>query len=54
MMIRVLIDTQLPPVLSEFLRSNSFDSKHIVVDYPNSHPTNDAEIISIAIKRIGL
>ena len=48
-MLRFIVDTQLPPSLSDFLRKKDFDATH-VVDYPLGALTTDDEIISIAIK----
>jgi predicted nuclease of predicted toxin-antitoxin system len=46
-MLRFIVDTQLPPLLAEFLRRKGFDATH-VVDYPSGAFTQDDEIISIA------
>ena len=46
-MFRLIVDTQLPPSLAEFLRRRGFDATH-VVDYPSGALTQDEEIISIA------
>jgi predicted nuclease of predicted toxin-antitoxin system len=46
-MLRFLVDTQLPPSLSDFFRKKGFDATH-VVDYPLGALTTDNEIISIA------
>jgi len=48
-MLRFIVDTQLPPSLSDFFRKKDFDATH-VVDYPLGALTTDDEIISIAIK----
>jgi len=48
-MLRFIIDTQLPPLLSDFLNKRGFDSTH-VVEYPLREFTPDAEVVSIAIK----
>ena len=48
-MLRFIVDTQLPPSLSEFFRRKGFDATH-VVDYPMGVLTTDNEIISISIK----
>ena len=46
-MLRLIVDTQLPPSLSEFFRRRGFDATH-VVDYPSGTLMQDDEIISIA------
>ena len=46
-MLRLIVDTQLPPSLAEFFRRRGFDATH-VVDYPLGALTQDDEIISIA------
>jgi len=48
-MLRFIVDTQLPPSLSDFFRRKGLDATH-VVDYPMGALTTDNEIISIAIK----
>jgi len=48
-MLRFIVDTQLPPSLSDFFRKRGFDATH-AVDYPMGALTTDNEIISIAIK----
>jgi len=53
MILRFIVDTQLPPSLAEFFRRRGFDAIH-VINCPNGALTADEEIISIAIaeKRI--
>ena len=46
-MLRLIVDTQLPPSLAEFFRRRGFDATH-VVDYPSGALTQDEEIIVIA------
>ena len=46
-MLRLLVDTQLPPSLAGFFRQKGFDATH-VVDYPLGALMQDKEIISIA------
>ena len=48
-MLKFIVDTQLPPSLSEFLRSAGNDAKH-TTDFPDGHLLKDAEIIRIAIQ----
>ena len=48
-MLRFIVDTQLPPSLSDIFRSKGFDTTH-VVDYPLGALMTDNEIISIAKK----
>ena len=47
--LRFIVDTQLPPSLAEFLKRRGFDAIH-VINCPNGALTSDNEIISIAIK----
>ena len=44
---KFIVDTQLPPKLSNLLRHLGYDSVH-TTDYPNGHLMNDYEIIEIA------
>jgi len=46
-MLRLIVDTQLPPSLAEFFKRRGFDATH-VIDYPSGALTQDDEIISIA------
>ena len=46
-MLRLIVDTQLPPSLAEFFRRRGFDATH-VVDHPSGALTQDDEIIAIA------
>ena len=46
-MLRFIVDTQLPPSLSDFFKKKRFDATH-VVDYALGALTTDNEIISIA------
>ena len=46
-MLRMIVDTQLPPSLAEFFRRKGFDATH-VVDYHSGAFMQDDEIISIA------
>ena len=46
-MLRFIIDTQLPPSLSAFLKRNDLNATHIF-EYPSGALTTDEEIISIA------
>ncbi|MDX2305520.1 MAG: DUF5615 family PIN-like protein [Microscillaceae bacterium] len=43
-----MIDTQLPPILSRFLKEKGFDAAH-TMDYPDGHLLQDKEIIDMAI-----
>jgi len=45
--LRFIVDTQLPPSLSDFFKRKDFDATH-VIDYPLGALTTDNEIISIA------
>jgi predicted nuclease of predicted toxin-antitoxin system len=47
-MLKFIVDTQLPPLLSEMLRFKGFDAKH-TTDYPNGSQMQDVEIVQIAI-----
>ena len=47
--LRFIVDTQLPPSLSDFFKRKDFDATH-VIDYPLGALTSDDEIISIAIR----
>jgi len=47
-MLRLIVDTQLLPLLAEFFRRKGFDATH-VVDYPSGASMQDDEIISVAI-----
>jgi len=47
MVLRFIIDTQLPPSLAEFFRRRGFDATH-VMDYSRGVLTSDKEIITIA------
>jgi predicted nuclease of predicted toxin-antitoxin system len=44
-----LIDTQLPPALSKFLKNKGFEAVH-TMDYPEGHLLADDEIIKMAIE----
>ncbi len=48
-MFRFIVDTQLPPKLSLFLKKKGFESVH-TTHFPNGHLLQDAEIIEIAKK----
>jgi len=48
-MLRFIVDTQLPPALSDFLKKRNYDATH-VIEYPLREFTTDDEIISIAIR----
>jgi predicted nuclease of predicted toxin-antitoxin system len=48
-MLKFIVDTQLPPVLSDFLTGEGFDAIHTTF-YPNGHLLQDNEIIEIGIK----
>ncbi len=45
---RFLVDTQLPPLLSELLNERGFDSKHTATDFPNGQFLTDESILEIA------
>lgn len=45
-----LVDTQLPPLLSELLNERGFDSKHTATDFPNGQFLGDRSIMDIAIE----
>jgi len=47
MVLRFIVDTQLPPSLAEFFKRRGFDATH-VVNYPKGALTSDNEIITIA------
>ncbi|GAB4397437.1 MAG: hypothetical protein OHK0053_13940 [Microscillaceae bacterium] len=47
-MLKFLIDTQPPPILSRFLKDKGFDAAH-TMDYPDGHLLQDTEIIEMAI-----
>ena len=47
MILRFIVDTQLPPSLAEFLRRRGFDAIH-VMNCPKGVLTSDKEIIAIA------
>lgn len=48
-MLRFIVDTQLPPKLSEYLNKKGFKSIH-TTHFPDGHLLQDAEIIKIAKK----
>ena len=50
MVLRFIVDTQLPPSLAEFFRRRGFDAIH-VMDCPQGVLTSDKEIINIAIEQ---
>lgn len=47
-MTKFIVDTQLPPKLSNYLLSQKFDSKH-TTDFHEGHLLKDSEIIEIGI-----
>jgi len=47
--LKFIVDTQLPPILSTYLKHLGFDSIH-TSDFINGHLLNDIEIIEIAKK----
>jgi len=47
MILRFIVDTQLPPSLAEFFKRRGFDAIH-VIDCPQGALTSDKEIINIA------
>ncbi len=47
-LLKFLVDTQLPPKLSLFIKSKGYDSKH-TTDYSDGHLFNDTKIKTIAI-----
>ncbi len=47
-MIKFIVDTQLPPKLSRYLRAEGYDTRH-TTDFPTGHLLKDPEIIQIAI-----
>ena len=49
MVLRFIVDTQLPPSLAEFFKRRGFDAIH-VMNCPNGALTSDKEIITIATK----
>ena len=51
MLLRFIVDTQLPPSLTEFFKRRGFNATH-VVNYPNGALTSDKEIITIANKEV--
>ncbi len=48
-MYKFIVDTQLPPLLSEFFRYKGYDATH-TTDYPNGQFMQDIEIVEIATK----
>ena len=48
-MIKFIVDTQLPPILSKFLRNKGFDAIH-TTDFTNGHLLQDDEIIQLSIQ----
>lgn len=48
-MIRFIVDTQLPPLLSKFIKDKGLDCIH-TTDFPNGHLLQDNEIIQVSIK----
>lgn len=47
-MIKFIVDTQLPPGLSDYWRAQNHNAKH-TTNFPSGHLLKDAEIIRIAI-----
>jgi predicted nuclease of predicted toxin-antitoxin system len=47
-MLKFIIDTQLPPLLADYLRNNGFDSIHTTF-FQDGHLLTDKEIIQIAL-----
>ena len=47
-MVKFLVDTQLPPLLANFLTEKQFDAIH-TTDFPDGHLLQDGEIVRIAI-----
>jgi predicted nuclease of predicted toxin-antitoxin system len=49
MMLKFIIDTQLPPKLAKFLRDKVFSAIHTTY-FPNGHLLDDETIVQIAIR----
>ncbi|QHT66627.1 hypothetical protein GXP67_08145 [Rhodocytophaga rosea] len=47
-MLKFIIDTQLPPILADFLKQNGFDAIHTTF-FTDGHLLQDKEIIEIAL-----
>lgn len=48
-MLKFIIDTQLPPVLADYLKFKGFDAIHTTF-FPEGHLLQDKQIIEIAIR----